>query len=128
MNLQQIRTTELRKALSRLIEALAAPKNDLVRDSVIQRFEFTVELSWKLLQRFLKSSGVSEELTPKSVFREAARLNLVSDPESWIHFINERNLSSHTYQEALAEQVFESAKKLPPFVEELILKIEAQLK
>jgi nucleotidyltransferase substrate binding protein (TIGR01987 family) len=124
LNPKDLQLEELQKALRRLKEALAHPKNDITRDSVIQRFEFTVELSWKVLQKRLKSSGIAEALTPKNVFREAARLGIVADPEAWIHFIDERNLSSHTYKEKLAEQVYASAQKLPPFVDQLLIEIE----
>ena len=119
-----LKLDELKKALHRLKEALAVPKSDIVRDSVIQRFEFTVELSWKVLQRHLKSSGVVESLTPKNVFREAARLGIVKDPEAWIKFVDARNLSSHTYKESLAEEVYASALLLPPYAEELVQAIE----
>lgn len=115
---------ELKRAISRLKEALELPKTDIIRDSVIQRFEFTVELSWKVLQRHLKASGISETLTPKNIFREAARLGIVTDPGAWIQFVDARNLSSHTYKESLAEQVYASALKLPPFAEELVRAIE----
>jgi len=125
MTVNNIQLDELKKAARRLKEALALPKDDVVRDSTIQRFEFTVELSWKSLQRFLKSAGVMDPLTPKNVFREGARLGLVEDPEAWIGFIDARNLSSHTYKESLAEQVYASAQALPPFVDALIKKIEA---
>jgi len=124
MNTQDLQVQELRKALARLEEALTLPKNDIVRDSVIQRFEFTVELSWKVLQKFLRAGGISEALVPKNVFREAARLGIVTDPESWIRFVDDRNLSSHTYRESLAEQVYASAQKLPPFAHELLRAIE----
>jgi nucleotidyltransferase substrate binding protein (TIGR01987 family) len=119
-----LKLNELKKALTRLKEALAVPKSDIVRDSVIQRFEFTVELSWKALQRHLKSSGVVEPLTPKNVFREAAKLGIVKDPEAWIRFVDARNLSSHTYKESLAEEVYACALLLPPYAEELIQTIE----
>jgi nucleotidyltransferase substrate binding protein (TIGR01987 family) len=116
---------ELRRALERLKEALSLPKNDIVRDSTIQRFEFTVELSWKALQRWLKSSGLNETLTPKNTFREGAKLGVVEDPEAWIKFINARNQSSHTYKEELAEEVYAAAQGLPQFVEKLIKSIES---
>lgn len=119
-----LKLDELKKALHRLKEALVVPKSDIVRDSVIQRFEFTVELSWKVLQRHLKSSGVVESLTPKNVFREAAKLGIVKDPEAWIKFVDARNLSSHTYKESLAEEVYASALLLPPYAEELVQAIE----
>jgi nucleotidyltransferase substrate binding protein (TIGR01987 family) len=115
---------ELKRAVTRLKEALALPKTDVIRDSVIQRFEFTVELSWKVLQRHLKSSGISEALTPKNTFREAARFGLIKDPEAWIRFVDARNLSSHTYKESLAEEVYASAAILPPFADDLVRAIE----
>jgi nucleotidyltransferase substrate binding protein (TIGR01987 family) len=119
-----LKLEELKKALCRLKEALAVPKSDIVRDSVIQRFEFTVELSWKVMQRYLRASGVTEQLTPKNVFREAAKLGIVKDPVPWLKFIDARNLSSHTYQESLAEEVYAAALLLPPYAEELVQAIE----
>ncbi|MEK6705476.1 MAG: nucleotidyltransferase substrate binding protein [Bdellovibrionota bacterium] len=127
MKKQKIELTELKRALARLKEALALKKTDIIRDSVIQRFEFTVELSWKVLQKFLQFSGLPDPLTPKNAIRDAARINLISDPQAWIEFIDARNLSSHTYKEALAEQVYESAKKLPTFADELLASIEKKL-
>jgi nucleotidyltransferase substrate binding protein (TIGR01987 family) len=109
-----LKLDELKKALGRLKEALAIQRSDIVRDSVIQRFEFTVELSWKVLQRYLKSSGVGELLTLKNVFREAAKHGMVKDPEAWIRFVDALNLSSHTYKESLAEEVYAIALLLPP--------------
>jgi len=66
-------------------------------------------------------------LAPKLVIREAARLKIIEDPESWIHFIDQRNLSSHTYKEALAEQVYSTAQRLPAFVDQLIARIESDV-
>lgn len=124
MDKSDIQLDELKRAIRRLREALDLPKSDIIRDSVIQRFEFTVELSWKALQRYLKASGISESLTPKNTFREAAKLGVVSDPEAWIRFIDARNLASHTYKESLAEEVYARALTLPPFAEELVLAME----
>ncbi len=125
MEAKDLQLSELKKAIARLKEALALPKNDIIRDSTIQRFEFTVELSGKVLQRYLRASGVSDTLSPKSAFREAARLGIVKDPEPWLGFIDARNLSSHTYKESLAEQVYASAQALPPFADELVAYIES---
>jgi nucleotidyltransferase substrate binding protein (TIGR01987 family) len=124
MSQKPLQLDELKKALEKLKEALALDKTDIVRDSIIKRFEFTVELSWKALQRFLSISGISEVLTPKNVFREGSRLGLVDDPEAWIRFVDARNLSSHTYKESLAEEVCARAREIPTYVQELIHKIE----
>ncbi len=124
MEKSDIQLGELKRVITRLKEALSLPKDDIVRDSVIQRFEFTVELSWKALQRFLKASGVTETLSPKNTFREGAKLGIVTDAEAWLRFVDARNLSSHTYKESLAEEVYASARAIPPYAEELVQSIE----
>jgi nucleotidyltransferase substrate binding protein (TIGR01987 family) len=124
----RLELTELKRALARLEEALALPKNDIVRDSVIQRFEFTVELSWKALQKYLQMEGVLlASISPKNLFREGAKIGLIGEPEMWIQFIDDRNLSSHTYREKLAEQVYASASRLPNYVTDLIQKLESEI-
>ena len=123
----ELKLDELKMAIVRLEEALKLPLSDVIRDSVTLRYKLTVELSWKVLQRYLKALGVAEALTPKNTFREAARLGLIRDPEAWIRFVDARNLSSHTYKESLAEQVYASALLLPPFAEELVAVIERSL-
>ncbi len=126
MIIHEIKYSEYKKALDRLKVSLALPKNDIVRDSVIQRFEFTVELAWKTLARILKEGGVSQ-LPPKNVFREAAKLGYIHHPEEWIQFVDDRNLSSHTYREDLAEKVYESATRLPKYADELLKFFEKKL-
>lgn len=119
-----VNLSELKKALSRLKEAIALPKDDIVRDSVIQRFEFTVELSWKTLSKKLKAEGVTEQLSPKSVIREAARLGYLNNPDAWMIFLDDRSLSILSYREDLAEKVYQSACNLPAFVDDLVTKLE----
>lgn len=46
--------TPLKRALSTLEEALSAPDSSFVRDSIVKRFEYTYEMSWKMMQRYLK--------------------------------------------------------------------------
>jgi len=120
-----LKLDELKKALTRLKEAAHLPKTDIVRDSTIQRFEFTVELAWKVLQKQIRQSGLEDPVSPKAIFREGARLGLVQDPEAWIQFVDDRNLSSHTYKEDLAEKVYQSAVRLPPYADALIQAVEA---
>jgi nucleotidyltransferase substrate binding protein (TIGR01987 family) len=126
MDPSDIQLGELKRAIVRLKEALALPKDDIVRDSVIHRFEFTVELSWKVLQRDLAASGISEMLSPKNTFREAAKLALIDDVEAWLRFVDARNLSSHTYKESLAEEVYASAAQIPPHADALVKSLERE--
>jgi len=111
---------EYRRALRRLKDALAQEKNEFIRDSVIQRFEFTVELAWKTAKKTLLSPSNS----PRSVIREMAEEGLISDPEKWFALIEARNLSTHTYKEALAEKVYGVAKDAIADFQQLMDKLD----
>jgi len=95
-----------RIAVDRLAEALAAPKSDLHRDAAIQRFEFSFELAWKATQKSLRSEGI-DAASPKACFREAFRLGWVQREEPWLSMLEDRNLTSHTYDASLAEAVYQ---------------------
>ena len=111
---------EFSKALISLEEALSLPKNDIVRDASIQRFEFCVELAWKTARKIMGT----QTSAPKQVLREMAQNNFIDDVDQWFDFLENRNLSSHTYDQVLAEKVFASAQK---FLHEG-KKLEAKLK
>ena len=96
-----------------LEQAAATPGNDLARDGVIQRFEYTVDLCWKLLQRYLKDIAQVDDAvirTKKDLFREAARVRLISDAGTWIAHYEARNETAHTYNASVAARVFERAR------------------
>lgn len=101
------------QACKRLQEALADYESsplDTMRDGVIQRFEFCVELSWKTLREKLLDEGYSEINSPKSVLRQAFANGYISDEPDWISLINDRNLTSHLYDEKTAQEIFERIK------------------
>lgn len=112
---------EFERAITRLEEALAQPKNDFLRDSVIQRFEFTVELAWKSAKKVMDSQSIA----PKVIIREMAAQGLVSDPQVWFDYLEGRNLSSHTDKEDLAEKVYALAKKSLPDFKDLAVRLKA---
>ena len=82
-------------------------------DATIQRFEFTVELFWKLLKKILFSKGVTAQY-PKDVLREAYAGALIDDEQLWINMLNDRNQTSHTYDEDLANKIYENIKTYTP--------------
>nr|DAV48716.1 MAG TPA: nucleotidyltransferase-like protein [Caudoviricetes sp.] len=97
------------KALTRLqesIEEYNQTHSDTVRDGVIQRFEFTCELSWKTTREFLLDQGYSEINSPKAVMREAYSYGLIKDDQEWIHLLNDRNLTAHLYDEKAAAEIY----------------------
>jgi len=94
------------KALSQLESALNEPYSDYIRDACIQRFEFTYELAWKTLKRYLATLDL-ETRNAKETLKEAYTQGLISDADKWSHLHQQRNLTSHTYDEALAKGVYD---------------------
>ena len=93
------------RATDRLSEALDQPKNPFLRDSAIQRFEFTFEFSWKVLKAFLSFQGL-EARSPRTAIRGAFEVGLITEDEGWLGLLELRNLASHTYDETIEDRVF----------------------
>ena len=116
--------TSFQKAIASLNEALSAqakdPINAFIMDSCIQRFEFTYELSWKTLKRYLEMSEASSQDIDTLAFPDLIRMGnekalLKSDWTTWKIFLESRNKTAHTYDEQVAKDVF---LHIPAFLEE----------
>lgn len=99
------RLVSLRTALGRLDDALAQPKTEWTRDSAIQRFGFTFELAWKAVATVAQAHGV-EARSPREAFKQAFALGWVTDEDVWLRTLDDRNRTTHTYNEAVAEEIF----------------------
>jgi nucleotidyltransferase substrate binding protein (TIGR01987 family) len=99
------RLVSLRTALGRLDDALAQPKTEWTRDSAIQRFGFTFELAWKAVATVAQAHGV-EARSPREAFKQAFALGWVTDEDVWLRMLDDRNRTTHTYNEAVAEEIF----------------------
>ena len=99
------------KALIRLEQSLSRDtKDELVLDAVIQRFEFTYELSWNLIKLYLLYNGIAEVRTPREAFKEAFATGIINEGDTWINMLDDRNLTSHTYDEIEAREIYEKIK------------------
>lgn len=117
----------LNKALASLQAALAQPKNEFVRDAVIQRFEYTYELAWKMLKRHLDESEGAATIDPlsrKDLFRMGGERGIVENVEAWLVYHRARNETSHTYDEDKAEQVYDVARQFAGDAEKLLRELE----
>lgn len=119
---KQSQLQDVKIALNRLQEALDIEKDEIVRDAVIQRFEFTFELTWKLLQTILKENNI-EFKGIKALFRDAAQIGVIDDPKNWFTYLNARNLTTHTYDLQIAEEVYQKAKEFSKELQKLLPKI-----
>lgn len=104
------RISDLEKSLARLAEAIEDSKKielSTLKDGVIQRFEFVFELSWKALKIYINSEGIAEAKSPKSTIREAFKMSIIKDGNIWVDMAEDRNLTSHTYEENMANNIYE---------------------
>lgn len=101
----QERIEEFLRAVSQLEKAVARPEDEFIRDSVIQRFEFTYELAWKMLKLQLEAEGIDAR-APRQALQEALQAAFIEDGNAWSELQKYRNLTSHTYDESLAQNVY----------------------
>lgn len=98
-------------AQKNLEKAVALPiKNERDIAGIIQSFVIVYELSWKTLKRFLEFLG-HETGSARDVFKTAHKIGVVSEEQVWLDILDARNLASHTYNKAVAEELVEKIKR-----------------
>jgi nucleotidyltransferase substrate binding protein (TIGR01987 family) len=96
----------LGRALERLREGLELPEAaPLAIDGTIQRFEFVIELFWKVLKRALAAEGI-ETATPREALQRAYQAGWLADETTWLSALRDRNATSHLYDEAAARAIY----------------------
>lgn len=109
----------LKKGITRFAAIKDAPSRDEEeyaerRDSLIKRFELAFDTSWKYGKAYLEAKAGLVQNSPKAVFRECLRLNLLSEDQvcKALTMVDVRNETTHTYQDAFAEEV---SNQIPAF-------------
>ncbi len=119
------------KTLDEIIERYNRENNDnAIRDAVIQRFEYTYSLSIKMLTRFLQSQATElpDTLTFNETIRKANQMGLLlSNLEKWTEYRQKRNLTSHTYEEAIANAVVSVVKDFQKDAKYLLEKLKEHI-
>ena len=113
--------TSLKKALisfEKVLKVAERKKNSVnfdvdefeaIKAGAIQNFEFTYELCWKLMKRWLENNltpGMMEGVSRKQLFRYAAENHLINDFDAWMKYHEMRNITSHTYNQDEADEIF----------------------
>lgn len=102
---------DFKNAYQRLTESLEVEvTNDVIIDGVIQRFEFTFELSWKLMKAYLEYEGLKNLNSPRSTIRAAFKNKLIEDGDKWVGMLLDRNKTSHIYDEDKAREIYDKIK------------------
>ena len=129
----QYRFRNFSRAYSLLCEALEGEiqdLNDLEKEGVIQRFEYTFELSWNTLKDRLEHDGViMDSVTPRNVIRTAAATGWIADGQTWINMLEDRISTSHRYDIELLESVLSNIQnKYLPILDELQQRLSRELR
>ncbi|MDA2935674.1 nucleotidyltransferase substrate binding protein [Patescibacteria group bacterium AH-259-L05] len=114
---------DLKKANQRLKQATKASPTRMNKDATVQRFEFTFELGWKTIQEYIRDQGLNCQ-SPKNCLRQAGKLELIENVETWFEFLDNRNRIAHTYNEKMADAVFKKALKFPQEVDKLLTNLK----
>jgi nucleotidyltransferase substrate binding protein (TIGR01987 family) len=100
------------KAFKTLVAAVELARtrdlSDLEAQGLIQSFEFTHELAWNMLKDYLDGKGIVGLIGSKDATRTAFKNGLIENGEDWMKMIEDRNRTSHTYDEAVAQSVVEN--------------------
>lgn len=81
---------------------------DLEKQGVVQSFEYTFELSWNLVRDYLIYKGLNDIIGARDAIKLGFKYGILKNGEIWIEIINSRNLTSHTYNKKIAEQIINS--------------------
>ena len=124
--------SSLDKALNSLGRAVARaesnPADEEVRDAVIQRFEYSYELCWKMIKRQLETEAAVpadiDGMSFKALMREAAERGLIGSVENWLVYREQRNVTAHTYDQEKAHSVYLTAVEFLPVALVLLAMLE----
>ncbi len=94
------------KALAQLAKFIAkGDLNELEKQGLIQCFEYTYELAWNTLKDFYENQAETDIQGSKDAIRLAFKRGLIENGEAWMSMIKSRTLTSHTYNEDLADEI-----------------------
>ena len=124
--------SSLNKAINSMERAMnrsqRTPDDEELRDAVIQRFEYTYELCWKMLKRQLEEESphpsAVDALSFRDLLREGAEKGMIRCVEDWFIYREQRNITAHTYDENKAISVYNTALNFLPDARDLLNELE----
>lgn len=117
----KLRSETTIKALKTLKEIVEEPYSTIVRDAAIKRFEYSFDIFWKLIKDYLRVQEGIECASPKSCFREAFKVGILSEEETVkiLEMTDDRNLSTHTYDEEAVEEIYQQIRDYWKLMDEI---------
>ena len=96
--------------------------------AIIHAYEYTFELWWKALQKYLEINETLSEHGPGSTIRNAFQYGILEDGQKYMDMLRDRNLIAHTYKESTAKEIYENIKKLHiKTLEEFVKKFDQKI-
>ena len=118
--------SSLIKARNTLNEIIENGKNTAEKMGAVQAFEICYELAWKTMKKILEVEGL-EFNSPRSVFRESARVGIIKDPIKWFVYLEKRNITVHAYEASILDDLFfNTSRDFLVDLDKLILNIETK--
>lgn len=101
------RKEDFMNALKALKEGLNEPESEIVIDGILHRYEFTFELSWKLLKDYLEYYGIVENVSsPREIIKQSFKHKIIEDGETWLDMMLSRNELSHLYNKDNSRKIY----------------------
>lgn len=101
--------------------------SELERAGLIQFFEMTIELSWKLMKDYLESEEIIVK-SPRDAIKQSLSISLIEDGELWLEALESRNLTTHTYDDEIAEKMQKNIQKKYFYIlQNLYLKLSKEI-
>jgi nucleotidyltransferase substrate binding protein (TIGR01987 family) len=120
---------QARSGDSALMAGLDDVTTEAIRAGVIQHFEFTYELSWKFIKRWLETNigrDSADGVSRRELFRMGAENRLIDDVDAWMRYHAARNHTSHTYNLSIAAEVYAVSLEFAPAASRLLAALEAR--
>ena len=111
------------------LEDIDEEEKEVIRAGVVQNFEFTYELCWKFMKRWIEeniSTEIADGVTRRELFRLSAENRLIIDVGKWMECHNARNKTSHTYDENIADEVYQTAVEFLQLAKDFLAQLEAR--
>lgn len=117
------------KSVKFLEEAVKINQPDIFQKAgTIQFFEVSFELAWNVMKDYLDEQGFTELRSPRDTLKKAFEVGLVEDGHAWLQTLQDRNLTSHTYDEQIADKVVDSITHIYlPLLQKLLFVLKEKL-
>ncbi|WP_149241149.1 nucleotidyltransferase substrate binding protein [Dyadobacter sp. 32] len=133
MNYREIRWKQrfqnLEKSLGFLEQAIAIEDPDIIQKAgLIQFFEISFELTWNVMKEYLEEQGFQDIRSPRDTIKKAFETELITNGHIWLQTLQNRNLTSHTYDEETADRVVKEISTIyHPLLREVYNKLKPEL-